>query len=78
MDPPDSETRRQRSAVPASFWKVAPLEIARQCVRRFLRNLMVVAGSKLRTVALPLLQINCLPLSAIQPASREHPSPMAY
>jgi len=36
MDPPDSKQRRQRQRL--SLGNVAPLEIARECVQRFLRN----------------------------------------
>ena len=44
MDPPDSKQRRQRKRL--SLGNVALLEMARECVQRFPRNLIVGASSQ--------------------------------
>jgi hypothetical protein len=41
MDPPDSDKRRRRSAVPSKDLELAPPDMACECVQRFMRDMMV-------------------------------------
>jgi hypothetical protein len=44
MDPPDSERRRRRSALPSKDLDLAPPDMARECVQRFMRDMMVLTA----------------------------------